>query len=387
MIHQRRSRIELHSVAGVLAFEAAYGQDPQTRDWLCPTRVRLGLEAREAMTPELQERLCFTATQTLSYEAAAQVAAKWGSGVSCSAVYQHVQRRGETTRRERAAEVERALDVNTRAEVVAAARAAAPSGEFSLVLMLDGWMIRERGEQWGLEPPEAAGERVDWREVKSGIVFRLEDRAESSGGRRMVLEKHIEAYRGDPYEFGRRFYALALRQGLMQAQRVYVVADGAVWIWHVVEDRFSHAIPLLDFHHASQHLWAVAHAVSPQDDDARAWVVPLLHQLRHGGEAGVLHGLQGLLELFLDLNEEQRHTVEGAQNYFETHRDRLGYQRAADLGCPVGSGAMESTCSQLQDRFKRTGQFWIFQGHSNLMALDLARRNNEWNDIWANHYS
>ena len=203
----------------------------------------------------------------------------------------------------------------------------------------------------------------------------------------MVLEKHIEAYRGDPYEFGRRFYALALRQGLMQAKRVYVVADGAVWIWHVVEDRFSHAIPLLDFHHASQHLWAVAHALHPQGDDARAWIVPLLHQLRHGGEAGVLHGLAGLLDLFGDLNDEQRHTVEGAQNYFHTHRDHLGYQRASDHGCPVGSGAMESTCSQLQDRFKRTGQFWIGDGHSNLMALDVARRNNEWDDIWAHSYS
>jgi hypothetical protein len=43
---------------------------------------------------------------------------------------------------------------------------------------------------------------------------------------------------------------------------------------------------------------------------------------------------------------------------------------------------MESTCAQMQDRFKRTGQFWILSGHSNLMALDLARRNKLWQEVW-----
>lgn len=376
------SRVELFSVVGTIEVWAPYGQDPDTKQWLCPLRQRLGLEARQRMTPELQERLCYTATQTRSYEAAAETAQVWGVPASVSAIYKHVQRVGAQRRQHQEEQVERALNVATRGAVVAEAGRAAPKAPFSLVLMIDAWKIRERGGQWGTKPADAPAERVEWRDVKSGIVFRLEDRAETQGGRRIVLEKHIEAYRGDPHEFGRRFFALALQRGLMQARAVYVVADGAVWIWNLAADRFPYATALLDFYHASQHLWAVARALYPEDSQARAWVEPMLRQLRHGNETGVLNGLQGLNNLLDTLAPDARAIVQTEQTYFENNKDRLGYQAASAHGCPVGSGAMESTCAKLQNRFKRTGQFWVLNGHSNLMALDLARRNKNWKDIW-----
>ena len=43
---------------------------------------------------------------------------------------------------------------------------------------------------------------------------------------------------------------------------------------------------------------------------------------------------------------------------------------------------MESTRSQFQDRFKPTGQFWTLRGEQHLMALDMALRNNDWDEIW-----
>jgi chorismate-pyruvate lyase len=46
---------------------------------------------------------------------------------------------------------------------------------------------------------------------------------------------------------------------------------------------------MLDFYHASEHLWAVARSLCPADElAARIWVEPLLSQLKHGQEAGVL---------------------------------------------------------------------------------------------------
>src|SRR5256885_11915331 len=51
------------------------------------------------------------------------------------------------------------------------------------------------------------------------------------------------------------------------------LADGALWIWNLVGDRFKEAEQRLDFYHAAQHLWAVAEALhgahSPQ---AQAWI-------------------------------------------------------------------------------------------------------------------
>lgn len=366
------------TTVGKVVIGAVYGQDPETGQWLSPVRVRWGLGPHETMSPVLEEKVCHTATMTNSYEKAAKVAAKWGSPVDDSVIHQHVQKAGERANALEEERVERALSVETRSDVIAETKHDLPPGEFSLVVMMDGTMLRERGPQWGLKPADIKANRVEWHELKGAIVFRVHDRAETQSGRRIILEKYYVAYRGDPYEFGRRVYAEALRRGLAQAKRVYVIADGAVWIWKIVEDRFSDAIGGLDFYHASEHLWAIAHDQFGEDgDDARAWVEPLLHQLKHGEEAGVLKTLEDLLDLC-----KKSETVRREVEYFRTHREHIHYKRLQEGGCPIGSGAMESTCSQLQDRFKRTGQFWTLPGERCLMALELAQRNNDWDEIW-----
>jgi hypothetical protein len=55
--------------------------------------------------------------------------------------------------------------------------------------------------------------------------------------------------------------AQARRRGLGRGRYFYAVMDGAVWLWDLAEDRFATAIKTLDFHHASQDLWAVGHAL------------------------------------------------------------------------------------------------------------------------------
>jgi len=39
--------------------------------------------------------------------------------------------------------------------------------------------------------------------------------------------------------------------------------------------------------------------------------------------------------------------------------------------------------SQLQHRIKRTGQFWNTSGLNRLLALEVAKRNLDWDAIWA----
>src|ERR1035437_1068238 len=80
----------------------------------------------------------------------------------------------------------------------------------------------------------------------------------------------------------------------------------------------------------------------------RAWVEPLLHQLRHGGEAGMLQTLQNLPAWCAQRRQGQPPTVEKEIHCFEQQREHLQYEARAAEGCPVGSGAMESLCGQLQ---------------------------------------
>ncbi|OQA12862.1 MAG: hypothetical protein BWY63_03695 [Chloroflexi bacterium ADurb.Bin360] len=365
--------------------ETVSGIDSATGKWVCPLRDALGLKPRESVTtsPELIERVCFMATQARSYEAAEEIAKVWGCDISDSSIHRHVVEFGSRIDQQRAEQAERAIDHRTKLQVVGEAARRVGQEKFSLVIMLDGWMIRERGADWGLKPAEAPGSRVAWREMKSGIVFRAQDVARTQSGRGIVLEKHYESYREDVEEFGRRLYALALRCGLHQAQRVFVVADGALWIWSLSENHFKGAFEQIDFYHASQHLWEVANALHADPKQARAWIEPLLHQLRHGGEAGFLDSVEGFLRLANDLDADKQAIIESNVQYFTKNKKRLHYARNSRRGCPVGSGAMESTCAQFQDRFKRTGQFWKISGEQALMSLELIRRNSEWADCWS----
>ena len=68
--------------------------------------------------------------------------------------------------------------------------------------------------------------------------------------------------------------------------------------------------------------------------------------------------------------------------YYQNNQKRMKYTQGRKCKEPVGSGAIESTCRQLQCRMKRCGQFWTKRGLRNLCALDEARRNHHWDQLW-----
>ena len=55
----------------------------------------------------------------------------------------------------------------------------------------------------------------------------------------------------------------------------------------------------------------------------------------------------------------------------------MHYDRNAERGVPIGSGAMESQCSQNQNRFKRRGQFWSEDGFAAFIKVYVRYTNNE----------
>ena len=312
---------------------------------------------------------------TTSYAQAAAVATRWGVVVDDAVIHQQVQRAGQ--RAEHQAEVRRAAS----GTLAAPAEPAVPAD--ALVIMMDGWMLRHRGPDWGLKPAAPTSERVAWQECKSAVIYHLRHAAKTAGERGLLVEKFVVAYVGEPQEFGRQVQAEARRRGLGAAPKVYVVADGGVWIWNIVADRFAAATGVLDFYHASQHLWELAHSLQPDNEPgARAWVEPLLHQLRHGEEAAVLQTLHALPAWCAQRAQAVPPNVTREINYFENHREHIQYATRAAEGCPVGSGAMESLCAQLQGRFKRGGQFWTAPGRRRLLALEVARRNHDWQEVW-----
>lgn len=387
--------LPLLTTLGPITVRARYGFHRSAQRWMFAVQDLWKLPSRQELSPHLQQVLGYTATECGSYKKAEAMAGTWGVKIAATTIRKHVQILGAQAQRQQESRTQRALDVHTRPEVLRAAQAQAPNAlkAFSLVIMMDAWKARERGPDWGLLPATAPAERVEWRDLKVAVIYRLDQVVEkppantdpATRPRRQILEKFWVATPSGtkPEEFGRQVHAEALRRGMAQARYVFVVSDGAVWIWNIVEDRFVGAIQELDFYHASEHLWDVARDLYPDPAQARHWVEPLLHQLRHGQEEQVLQTLERLPEEARKFERLLSDLVQTEIQYFQTNRDRLHYQDNTAKGFPAGSGAVESLCSQFEDRFKRTGQFWKSQSMGRLQALKVARQNGDWAELCA----
>ena len=275
--------MQLRTVAGVVELQVLHGQDPGDGHWGCPIREHWGLSSHQQLSLALEDKLAFTLTATPSYEEAAAVAQKWGSPISDSALHALAQRLG------------RRAEIQTQGRVSGPPPQALPPASASAlaVLMLDGWQVRQRGPGWGRK--QTLKPRVEWHEWKTGVYYRQEQAAQSARGRGMLVQKSVVGWQGEPLEFGRRLHWEALRGGLGEAADKLVVADGAPWIWHLVEDRWRGATQVLDFYHASQHLWELGRALAGPDEAAAAgWVEPRRHQLRHGRQKGLLAQIAAL---------------------------------------------------------------------------------------------
>jgi len=359
--------MRLRAGPGVIELEVVHGQDPGDRHWGCPMRERWGLSDHQQLSLALEDKLAFTATATGSYEEAAQLAHKWGVSVSASAVHALAQRlgsRAEARTKERLAKA----PVENQPQ-----RAATALG----VLMWDGWQVRQRGPGWG--KGRTIKPRVEWHEWKTGVFYRHEQSGHTAGERSVLADKIVVGWQGEPVEFGRRLHWEAMRAGLGRAKAKLIVADGARWIWNLAQDRWTGATEVLDFYHATQHLWELARAVVG-NDEARVtqWAEPRRHQLRYGKHALVL---AEIAKLAVPPTEAGK-IIKREQDYFAGHAQRLAYNTIHRRGWPIGSGPVESECRKRQCRFKRPGQSWTPSGMRNLGALTEARHNGYWHELW-----
>ena len=325
------------------------------------------LSPHQKITPGYAQKLCFTATATGSYEEAAQVASQWSQSIDDSTVHALVQRAGARAEEQAQARYEQVPQERL------------PQREPSRlgVLMVDGCQMRYRGPGWGKQKTKK--ERVEWHELKLGVFYRLEESAHTQSGRGILANKIVVAWQDQPMELGRRLHWEGLREGLGRARKVLYLGDGAEWVWNLKKDRWNSALELLDFYHGTEHLWALGRALHGEQEPALSqWVQPLRHKLRHGQEQQVLCQVAQLRPRRGEVGQ----AIRREQGYFQTHAGRMNYEQIAKRGWPIGSGPVESACRQKQCRFKRCGQFWTKQGLRNLCALDEARRNHHWDELW-----
>jgi hypothetical protein len=396
MSHQKFLSRGVDSRFGRLLLWRRYGWCAECAQWQFPADHALGLGRQAPASPYLQE-LSALLVSKMPAEQAVLVAARLGLDLSRCFLHREAHRQGLKAEEQRAQAVAE-LDTWEAIQKLGRSSEGPPPQPFTLVIEIDAWNIRERDEWGQTEALRKAGKKVErWHWVYLATVFRLNHRGQTAGERAVITERGFVATRHGIEALTTQLHREAIARGLGQAQQVLAIADGAVWIWNIAQNRFPDARQRLDLYHAEEHLWAVANELYGKGtSEAAAWVAPLLQHVREDQTCATIASLK---ELKPRLEHVQQEKLQTQIEYFENNQHRMKYKeilqarQARDKGTatpeqiqlanqPVGSGAVESTCRQYQCRFKRTGQFWTTSGDEALLCLETFWRNDRWHELY-----
>jgi Uncharacterised protein family (UPF0236) len=160
-----------------------------------------------------------------------------------------------------------------------------------------------------------------------------------------------------------------------------ILGDGASWIWNVADAHFPGVRQTLDYYHLSEHLYAFAHLLYPNNPaGAKAWVEEKTGALLTDRVGEVLRALKRMRPWERALCDALAQLI----GYVEHNRTRIRYQEPWHSGLAVGSGAVEGACKHvIQSRFKRAGMRWKQPGFLTVLTLRIARLNGDFQDFWA----
>lgn len=160
-------------------------------------------------------------------------------------------------------------------------------------------------------------------------------------------------------DFGRLMYVTGMARGAGRVKELIFVADGAQWIWKLVAEHFPNAIQIVDWYHAAERVWRVAHAVYGQGTDmATGWAKQRLTELWDGQVDKVIAVCKPHAH-----PEREGDVVAEAVTYFRNNGHRMHYPEYRAKGYQIGSGTIESGCKRvIGARLKQAGMTWTATG-------------------------
>ncbi len=134
-----------------------------------------------------------------------------------------------------------------------------------------------------------------WSELKVGCCYQTDARPDRKRPEQLDIRAHSLSYISSLSEaerFGWQLWQEAARRGVMDANEVVVLGDGAHWIWKIADTQFAGATQIVDWYHASSYIWKAAGALWGDTHPQReAWAHQHLERLWEGKVAEVLEEL------------------------------------------------------------------------------------------------
>lgn len=186
------------------------------------------------------------------------------------------------------------------------------------------------------------------------------------------------------------YFESAMR-GVLEAERIVVMGDGAEWIWKRIATLYPNAkvLEILDWYHLKEKVGKTAESLfgSRVSWAANNWIEVQLDRLWKADVDSVLGTLT------YQRKKRQPSSAQSSQlaleaigkleAYLQTNRSRMNYPLYCKMGLPTGTGHVESGCKTLvAQRMKQSGMLW--QRHSAAPVLHLRAEfmSGRWEDNW-----
>ena len=146
------------------------------------------------------------------------------------------------------------------------------------------------------------------------------------------------------------------------------------------------AVVLVDFEHLMGYLDDVVDACDPDDKhDMKSWYRSEL--LRDDGAIErICANLRAQAKRLPGRNTKPRKAIAAVLRYTRERKNRMRYASYYEDNLPIGSGATESTCWQMQQRVKLPGQSWEPTGLRGTLAIRALVISDRWESAWE-HYA
>jgi hypothetical protein len=224
-----------------------------------------------------------------------------------------------------------------------------------------------------------------WKEVKVAAIYETEQVPEPKGTLqiRAVRISYVVSFE-DAQAFARYVYLEAARRGFHHAREIVVLGDGAEWIWNRIASFCDRPIQIVDYYHATEHVWNAGQALYGEGTaETEEWVNQRLEELLEQGPESLLASLRTAAT---EASSEARSILNREINYFDKHKQRMRYPELRAAGYHIGSGSVESACKRIiSARLKQAGMIWTRDGAQAMAQLRATILSNRWDQFWASY--
>lgn len=251
-----------------------------------------------------------------------------------------------------------------------------------IVISIDGGRTRTRKNKKGNKKKnnKRKGYHTDWKEPKLYKIYAIDE----DGNK---LDQQLPPYSDGTLDGKEKFKQILkmniYKTNVVNADQIICIGDGAPWIWNIfdeiIEDmniNSEKVYKVLDFYHASKHLWAVIDTMPQLTQPQKIRLFKKCRRLLKQGH------IESLIEM-LGKKAKGNKDVHKELEYFHGHEQKCRYDLFIQQNIPIGSGAIESTIRRVVNlRLKGAGMFWLKENAEAFLHLRCQLKANRWKQFF-----